>query len=109
MKEVCRAWIIRRRDGAVLPMFDGQRTRSRSRGFSFDEPMLGVVPRIFKTRQAAKNALVAWLQGKFKRVMESDGELFEGPSYCVGGSPVKVASRKAEDMEIVEVSIVRTR
>ena len=46
--------------GAFLPMRWDKR-----RGYSFDEPTPGAVPRLLKTEQAAKAALRAWLAGKW--------------------------------------------
>ena len=66
------------------------------------------------TQLAAKRALIAWLRGKHEGEYDSEYNEWTGESYtvCVGYVVVPVPSRKAEDMEIVEIvlqpQLVRT-
>ena len=60
-------------------------------------------PRLFFTRQAAANALSAWLQGKWKQEVQTEGSWDEAPyDYLAEPTPTAVATRSREDMELVE-------
>lgn len=95
-----KAWAIRNKNsGRFLPL------RTAGRGFTFDEPIDGCLPRLFRNRHAAHLALRAWLKGHWVCIRtrcydgESDEEIRIKP----------VADRKAEDMEIVELSITERK
>jgi hypothetical protein len=84
-----------------------KRGRVRLRGFSFTEPVSGEAPRIFHTKQSARNALTAWLQGTWHTHTISSG--FYGEDTDVYTEPKPVESRKRERMEIVEFNLVEVR
>ena len=77
------------------------------RGGSFVDPVDPNVtsPRLFITQLAAKRALIAWLRGKHEGAYDFEYSDYDNKSYqvCVGYVVVPVPSRKAEDMEIVEI------
>ena len=77
------------------------------RGGSFVDPVdpKEIHPRLFMTQLAAKRALIAWLRGKHEGDYDREYNEWTGKSYtvCVGYVVVPVPSRKAEDMEIVEI------
>ena len=77
------------------------------RGGSFVDPVdpKETHPRLFMTQLAAKRALIAWLRGKHEGDYDSEYNEWTGESYtvCVGYVVVPVPSRKAEDMEVVEI------
>lgn len=70
------------------------------KGYSNDEPTAVSRPRLFWSRQSAKLALTAWLKGRWVRC----GGYRNGPDDEGCEEDVKVvpvATRKAEEMEIV--------
>ena len=76
-------------------------------GFSHTEPTNEVMPRLFPTLASARNALTAWLQGKWKTVEVHSG--FYGEDVDCYAEPVKVEGRKRELMEIVPMMIKEKR
>lgn len=80
--------------GWWLPPFSGRA------GGTHVEPSATAMPRLFGRHQDARAALSWWLEGKVTAFYSFDGE-YEGDLKT---SPVK--SRSADDMEIVEVSVV---
>jgi hypothetical protein len=83
----------------------GSSSRVRHRGFSFTDPVSGQAPRLFYTKQSARNALTAWLQGTWKTETVRSG--FYGEDTDVYTVPTKVEGRKRELMEIVEFNLVK--
>jgi len=93
------AYAIRQKStGYFLPM----RWHSR-RGYSNDTPTAGAFPRMFTKRSAAHLALVAWLKGVWKADIEYND--WDNSPTSVSAYPVHDPSRKADDMEIVRLSI----
>lgn len=84
--------------GGFLPTFGSRKGRG---GFTHDEPSTVTPPRLFSRRQAASAALTHWLKGKLtvSQYQGYDGDYDESWNYK------PILSRKAEDMEIVEVTI----
>jgi hypothetical protein len=68
----------------------GSKSSTGTSPASFDE-QTPLVPRLFRKRRTAQQALTAWLKGRY--YLNGDGD--------IDWYPVK--SRKAEDMEIVPV------
>ena len=64
--------IMRRADGAFLP-------GGKARGFTFDEPVVGCLPRLFRRRKDAKSAMAQWLAGEY-HVSYSTLMSFDGAS-----------------------------
>lgn len=60
-------------------------------------------PRLFYSRESARNALVAWLRGRWTKVITTEGG-WEEPTYDVENPPEPAHdhTRHVEDMEIVE-------
>ena len=97
-------WAIRHKPtGFMLPNPKGH----SGRGGSFVDPKdpKEIHPRLFITQLAAKRALIAWLRGKHEGAYDFEYSDYDNKSYqvCVGYVVVPVPSRKAEDMEIVEI------
>ena len=97
-------WAIRHKPtGFMLPNPKGH----SGRGGSFVDPQdpKEIHPRLFITQLAAKRALIAWLRGKHEGAYDFEYSDYDNKSYqvCVGYVVVPVPSRKAEDMEIVEI------
>lgn len=67
-------------------------------------------PRIFPTKTGARNALSAWLAGRWVQVIEKTGnweEPEESDNYCV---PEKTENaRNRDDMEIVSFSLIENK
>ena len=99
-------WAIRHKPtGFMLPNPKGH----SGRGGSFVDPQdpKEIHPRLFITQLAAKRALIAWLRGKHKGNYETEYSEWDGEPYsvCIGYVVVAVPSRKAEDMEVVEIEL----
>lgn len=99
-------WAIRHKPtGFMLPNPKGH----SGRGGSFVDPQdpKEIHPRLFITQLAAKRALIAWLRGKHEGDYDVEYSDYDGKSYqiCVGYVVVPVPSRKAEDMEVVEIEM----
>ena len=99
-------WAIRHKPtGFMLPNPKGH----NGRGGSFVDPQdpNEIHPRLFITQLAAKRALIAWLRGKHEGDYDVEYSDYDGKSYriCVGYVVVPVPSRKAEDMEVVEIEM----
>ncbi len=102
-------WLIRHKPtGGYLPEPAGR----MGRGGSHVEPVLhtedpATTPRIFSSERAAKNALVAWLRGKY---VAKRGRYAGGPDsieeYYEDVEIVGVPSRKREEMEIISADLV---
>lgn len=73
-------------------------------GFSYVEPLPAdkSVIRLHLTENAAKRAMKAWAQGKWREdtTYGYDGE----PDYA-GPEPIAVPERKLEEMEVVKVEV----
>jgi hypothetical protein len=78
--------------GLFIPQFP----KNTSKGGTHLEPTDKAPPRLFRTKQHAKYALDHWLKGKLHSQFSWDGE-----HSNLKREPI--ASRKAEDMAIVEV------
>ncbi len=93
-------WVIRHKPtGGFLPE---PKYSKRGRGGALYEPSTTDKPRLFRTERGAKNALTAWLQGKWHWTLTSweDGE---------GSLDIKpVPSRLREEMEIVHLIAVES-
>ena len=87
--------------GKYLPGWGSRRGR---RGFTHDTPHdpKVVPPRLFSEQRYAKIALKHWLKGKTS-VWQS-GDPFEG--YDEDWKTFPVPSRKADEMEIVELRLI---
>ena len=99
-------WAIRHKPtGFMLPNPKGH----NGRGGSFVDPQdpKEIHPRLFITQLAAKRALIAWLRGKHEGAYDFEYSDYDNKSYqvCVGYVVVPVPSRKAEDMEVVEIEM----
>ena len=99
-------WAIRHKPtGFMLPNPKGH----SGRGGSFVDPQdpKEIHPRLFITQLAAKRALIAWLRGKHEGAYDFEYSDYDNKSYqvCVGYVVVPVPSRKAEDMEVVEIEM----
>ena len=99
-------WAIRHKPtGFMLPNPKGH----NGRGGSFVDPQdpNEIHPRLFISQLAAKRALIAWLRGKHEGDYDVEYSDYDGKSYrvCVGYVVVPVPSRKAEDMEVVEIEM----
>jgi len=75
--------------------------RKVSKGFTMNEPMQVslIPPRLFTMKRSAKMALSKWLMGKHEVSYNSFGETCR---IVIKGQ----ADRKAEDMEIVSVTLL---
>lgn len=99
-KPFISAWAIRQKStGAFLP------ARKNGRGYSFDKPIKGCFPRLFKSKKAANLALYAWLQGQWKKEYHTRevGGWPEDIEYLIAE---KIEGRDASDMEIVKFRLV---
>ena len=76
--------------------------RNKSRGFSYDEPIVTNSPRLFWSLRSAQNALTAWCQGIFKLVNSHDEY---GDDYYI--DVTTQPHRKRENMEIVKFRLKR--
>ena len=99
-------WAIRHKPtGFMLPNPKGH----SGRGGSFVDPQdpKEIHPRLFTSQLAAKRALIAWLRGKHEGAYDFEYSDYDNKSYqvCVGYVVVPVPSRKAEDMEVVEIEM----
>ena len=99
-------WAIRHKPtGFMLPNPKGH----SGRGGSFVDPQdpKEIHPRLFITQRAAKRALIAWLRGRHEGAYDFEYSDYDNKSYqvCVGYVVVPVPSRKAEDMEVVEIEM----
>ena len=99
-------WAIRHKPtGFMLPNPKGH----SGRGGSFVDPQdpNEIHPRLFISQLAAKRALIAWLRGKHEGAYDFEYSDYDNKSYqvCVGYVVVPVPSRKAEDMEVVEIEM----
>jgi hypothetical protein len=88
--------------GAFMPNYGSRKGRG---GFTHDEPSALAPPRLFPRRHHAQTALAHWLRGKLTVSNYRDDYTGE---WDEDWSCKKVPERKAEDMEIVEVTIVVT-
>ena len=100
-------WAIRHKPtGFMLPNPKGH----SGRGGSFVDPQdpKEIHPRLFISQLAAKRALIAWLRGKHEGDYDFEYNEWNCKSYrvCVGYVVVPVPSRKAEDMEVIEIKLV---
>lgn len=87
--------------GHYLPM-----SFTRGHRHSHDEPTPNCIPRLFPNKHSAQSALTQWLRGKWELNTYRESEGWEYPSYAVQELEVEPApSRKAEEMEIVTMSI----
>lgn len=78
----------------------------RGHRHSHDEPTPNCIPRLFPTKHSAQSALTQWLRGRWQNTISMESEGWEYPSYPVQELEVEpVPSRKAEEMEIVTMSI----
>lgn len=90
-------YVIRHKPtGYFLPL------RSTRRGNTHSKPEKDCIPRLFKNKQSASNALHWWLSGVFVYELSEDWESSyrEWELHCTPKS-----DRKAEDMEIIEVDL----
>lgn len=88
-------WAIQRpSDGAFMPKL-GKMQRS---GYTFDEPKMDCVPRLFTRKQDAKVALGHWLKGKVKWTHDYKGD----PEY---GGVEPVTGRVEQNLAIVEMEL----
>lgn len=102
-------WLIRHKPtGGYLPEPIGR----MGRGGSHVEPVVhtddpATTPRIFQSERAAKNALAAWLRGKY---VAHRGSYSGGPDFDVDYYEdieiVPVPGRKREEMEIISADLV---
>lgn len=84
-----------------LPLFKGGQRRGTT---YIDLPFVGA-PRLFTTQTAARNCLRWWLAGV--PTPEYDTDEWSQSEVKVGASPGKGdPNRKAEDMEVVKVTLV---
>lgn len=69
------------------------------RGYTFSEPSVDRIPRLFESASAAKRALTWWLKGGTSVLRSKDywGEYDETWQHT------DIPNRKAEDMEVVPV------
>lgn len=93
--------IMRRADGAFLP-------GGKGRGFTFDEPIVGCLPRLFRRKQDAKTALTHWLAGEY-HVSYSRSMDFNGVDDYVSVHCEPKPNRRAEDMEVVRIKLTIDR
>jgi hypothetical protein len=88
--------------GLFLPATNAK-GRVAQRGFTHREPSAGL-PRLFLGERAAKAAMRCWIQGAW----ENDygvGDYYTSPGELQGCSPRPRPDRKAEEMEIVRLSL----
>jgi hypothetical protein len=92
--------ILHRPSGYYLPFV--------GRGATYAEPVNPAVepPRLFTTRGAAKNALRWWLLG-VTTVSRTGGSWDNGYEYDETWHTEPVEDRRAEDMGIVELHLIR--
>lgn len=94
--------------GNFMPVPSG---RNRS-GSSYWEPFenSNELPRLFSAKLNARVALAQWLRGQHKPIDSIERDELSGKAYLIRGSVevIAVASRKAEDMEIVEFTVAET-
>jgi hypothetical protein len=91
-------WAIRRKaDGAFLPS-------GRSRGFTFDEPKINCLPRLFRRRKDAKLALGQWLKGEYHVDYDRSYGL-DGPDDSSEVRRVPRPKRVDDEMEVVRCSL----
>lgn len=78
-----------------------------NRGHTYSEPVAGPQPRLFDRRRSAAVALKAWAKGHATPIMDIDyGEFGERYDSQRGVDYSPVEGRNADDMEIVEVTLV---
>lgn len=93
--------IMRRADAAFLP-------GGKARGFTFDEPVVGALPRLFRRKKDAKSALAQWLAGEY-HVSYSRSYGLDGPDDHEERYRVPKPDRRAEDMEVVRIRLTIDR
>lgn len=89
--------------GHFLPM-----SFERGHRHSHDEPTANCIPRLFPNQHSAKSALTQWLRGKWTN---SPYAVYEEGYYSHSEQELEVEpvpSRKAEEMEIVTLSVRET-
>lgn len=69
------------------------------------------LPRLFPLRRSASSALTQWLRGQHKPIDYVEHGEFFGGTHLIRESVeiIPVASRKADDMEIVAFELVETK
>ena len=82
--------------------------RTSNRGFScwrsLDEQPYDPTPRLFRTKKAAYNAIIAWARGEYVREIEESGGYFD-LSETKDFSYYKDIGRKKSDLEIIPVHL----
>ena len=95
-------WIIRNKQtGDWLP----ELAKPVRGGYTHTEPCRNRSPRLFTTERGAKNALWWWLRG-IVTVRMTSGDPFNGNEPDEDWRTDAAPGRKAEDMEIVPVSLI---
>lgn len=83
-------------------------TGNQGRGSSFWEPKeQAEYPRVFRHERSAKIALMQWLRGEHRPVVDFEFDEFSGKnfSYTVGAKVIPIATRHKEDMEVVPMHL----
>src|ERR1017187_2027069 len=83
--------------------------RLKLHGFSYVEPLPlnKSVVRLHLTENAAKRAMKAWAQGKWRSTGHITGSYFGEEEYeDYGPEPIAVPERKLEEMEVVRVELI---
>lgn len=96
--------------GRFMPVPTGK----NGSGSSYWDPFDGVtvygtpLPRLFPLRRSASSALTQWLRGQHKPIDYVEHGEFYGGTHLIRESVeiIPVASRKADDMEIVAFELV---
>lgn len=73
---------------------------------TYQEPRADCVPRLFRRAQDAKLALMHWLEGEQYDVVHHDDNPNTGPDTSIQRVVHAAPHRKAEDMEIVPVTVM---
>jgi len=94
-------WIIKHTPtGAVLP-----NRGLTSRWTPVAGP--GLPPRLFPTQGAARRTAAAWAKGIWEKVIESESDGWEHPSYLVDypPTPTPVPGRSRDQLEVIRVTL----
>lgn len=96
--------ILHKSTGFYLPPALG----AGGRGFTYQEPADPAIraPRLFTSEGAAKTALTWWLKG-ITTVTHTAADWFNGEDGDEHWHTAPVADRRAEDMEVVALHLVR--
>lgn len=94
-----KVWAIRDKN-TKLYIPDSRSYKSHEEATSSDRP------RIYFSKRSVQNSLTAWLRGKWNQSTSGGYTYFGEPDYEIITEPVKDESRKRENMEIVEFSLV---